>query len=61
MATMDEIAPDRPALAYDEIEITPAMIRIGVATFQEWDPDREEIELMVGAVFLRMMAKAPHS
>lgn len=36
------------------IEVTPEMIRAGVSLFEEWDPEREDVELFVGVLFLRM-------
>jgi hypothetical protein len=41
------------------VEVTPAMIRAGVATYNDWNPDREEVEVMVGVMFLRMLTAAP--
>ena len=31
--------------------ITPEMIRAGVAAFRRWNPDEEEIEAVVAAIF----------
>jgi hypothetical protein len=54
--TENSAAADAPE---DEIEITPEMIRAGVATYLNWNPDEEEIELLVGVMYLNMRDLAP--
>jgi hypothetical protein len=39
-----------------EIEITPEMIRAGVAAYYAWDSEKEEPEALVAAVFFAMTA-----
>jgi hypothetical protein len=52
-----ESAPEAGA---PDIKLTLEMIRAGVAAYQAWDPDQEEIECLVVAVFGAMQrAKSP--
>ena len=50
------IPRDRPAPADREIEITPEMIEVGVATFYDWDSRIEEPSGLVRQIFQAMAA-----
>ena len=40
----------------NEIEITPEMIRAGVAAYYAWNSEKEEPETLVAAIFFAMKA-----
>ena len=41
-----------------ELRITTAMFRAGVAAFQKWRPEQEEIECLVAEMFYSMLDAA---
>lgn len=40
---------------FDEIKITPDIIRAGVAAYYEWNPEDEEPEALVSEIFYKML------
>jgi hypothetical protein len=57
MRTMARDPADRPASS-EATEITPDMIRAGVAEYQSWKYEEEEIEGLVAKIFFAMSNEA---
>jgi hypothetical protein len=38
----------------DGFDVSPDMMRAGVEAFERWNPDEEEVEAVVAAVFFAM-------
>jgi hypothetical protein len=51
---MENDANDGGRLSSPEIELTPEMIRAGVAVCRRWNYEEEEVECLVVAIFLAM-------
>ena len=47
----------KPDVDGSEIEITPEMMRAGVAAYLRWDIEEEEPEALVAEIFFTMMEK----